>query len=822
MRKYVLIGISLIAALTMHAQVWMTDVLEPKDKNNASTYKSTIDLEDGLEMCHLYNVKSAIWMGGNYNAAPKYIVYDLEGKYDKLSFWVGGNYCSGCSQKDISVLRIQGDGNTLYDEPVRYYDAPNFIVVDVKGVHTLKMDLVVFNSNIAMGYVQLWKEGETVVAPELPFMPPKRKVKLVDEVLPYYNPGSITTIRKPIEKQPYYHNLWQIALMDSFSMGWNEYYSGLQLHSHEGLLSSSSADAYFWLNKQYEKISFIVGPNNNRSSKASAWLVIYGEKKKILYEGIVRQTDLPRQVVVDVSGQNQICFSIELRDCDLLGGITFACVDIFAYPEEALAELPEEGIINPSKERLAKLPSPCSLMKNIKPISLRGTGDATAVRFTGESKYITFSMGGEKFTEGFIMTTGSTFLGDHIDSYFLFDLAEEFDYISFYLGMLTKRRTLDDDRIQIYADDSLILDTLVHCFWPNQYFEIPINKCRTLKFVKGGHGTNRDCYVCVADIALYRGKPVKHNLFVHNRPECPDEADLIDLCGSPYFHYVGRYLSTLTDFDFNDCFHPGGTQRQYFQMKDGSKIYKGVMLEANMPLGLESVTITDAALMFLVGAGSAISASDFSAFTGVSAGGGLAGGIAAVSLMNNRSGGQASVVSFNPFGEYKSCTFTIANKSEYWDDMDMLLSLGERVDHPFKLNIFADHRLVGELWLTNKMEPVTMTVPIFNCNALTFWLEPGDTRSGQFVLYDMKVSKAPCDIPVPDGYHTEPQVPEPQKSMLDQAGDMLNKALDKVNEEVENVNEILTPTDSIVTSPEGRPGEVVETGGALPPPVWVE
>ena len=92
MRKYVLIGISLIAALTMHAQVWMTDVLEPKDKNNASTYKSTVDLEDGLEMCHLYNVKSAIWMGGNYNAAPKYIVYDLEGKYDKLSFWVGGNY----------------------------------------------------------------------------------------------------------------------------------------------------------------------------------------------------------------------------------------------------------------------------------------------------------------------------------------------------------------------------------------------------------------------------------------------------------------------------------------------------------------------------------------------------------------------------------------------------------------------------------------------------------------------------------------------------------------------------------------------------------
>ena len=524
-------------------------------------------------------------------------------------------------------------------------------------------------------------------------------------------------------------------------MGWKEYYSGLVLHTHEGLINSTSANSYFWLNKQYEKISFIVGPNNNSSSNSTAWLVIYGEKHKILYETIVRQTDLPRQVVVDVSGQNMIAFGVELRSAAFLGQITFGCVDIYAYTKDDLDEVPEEGILNPNKEKLSKLPSPCSLMKNIKPFSLRGTGNSSAVRFTGESKYITFSMGGEKFTEGFILTTGTTFLGDLVDSYFLFDLANEFDYISFYLGMLTKRRTLDDDRIKIYADDSLIVDTLVHCFWPNQYFEIPIHKCRTLKFVKDGHGSNKDCYICVADPTLYRGKPVKHNLFAHDRPECPDEIDLIDLCKNPYFHYVGRYLSTLTDFDFNDCFHPGGTMRQYFPMKDGSKIYKGVMLEANMPLGLEDITFTDAALMFMVGAGSAISSTDFSAYTGTSAGGGLAGQIGIMHLMNNKSGGQASVVSFNPFGEYQTCTFSIANQSEYWDDVDMLLNMGERVDHHFKLNVFADHRLVKQIEVYNKMPPQTFTVPIYNCRALTFWLEPGPTRSGSFILYDMTVSK---------------------------------------------------------------------------------
>ena len=133
--------------------------------------------------------------------------------------------------------------------------------------------------------------------------------------------------------------------------------------------------------------------------------------------------------------------------------------------------------------------------------------------------------------------------------------------------------------------------------------------------------------------------------------------------------------------------------------------------------------------------------------------------------MNSQNGGQASVVAFNPYGEYESCTFTVANKSEYWDDVDKLKNFGERVDHPFKLNIFADQRLVGEVWLTNKMEPQTITVPIFKCHSLMFWLEPGPTRSGQFVLYDIKVSKKPCNIPVPEKISTNAAVtaPEPTK-----------------------------------------------------------
>lgn len=88
--------------------------------------------------------------------------------------------------------------------------------------------------------------------------------------------------------------------------------------------------------------------------------------------------------------------------------------------------------------------------------------------------------------------------------------------------------------------------------------------------------------------------------------------------------------------------------------------------------------------------------------------------------------------------------------SEYYDPAAEML--GEKKAPLVKLNVFADQRLVGEFWLSNKMKPRTFTVPIFGCKQLMFWLEPNDVRSGEYVFYDLRVSKAPCNEPVPDSY----------------------------------------------------------------------
>ncbi len=752
MKKVLLVAALVLGTIALQAQVYLTDVLKPAEEHRLKTTTSKADTKsyDAMRIAHIYHVNATLVLSGAAHGLVgsddhAYATYKLNGAYSKLTFWLGPTYrAGGLSAK--SLLTITADGKRVFDQPVFNYDPPRFVTIDVKGVDEIKFKVLVGELDIALAYAQLWKEGVAVVQPKLPVTYPQGKIKFVEQLLPYYTTGYINPIQ-PKDKAP--NSLEEYpSVEESISMSRHEFKSGLQFTSDQKLIGNPSYYSYFWLGKRYDKLSFIVGPRDNQSSNTSAWLVVYGDKKKILYEEIVRQTDLPRQVVIDVAGQEAVAFSCELRSSDFLGSITFGAVDIYAYPKGDTS-VPQEGLANINKEQVAKLKSPASLMTNILPYSVRGVAKAKNTLFTGESSYITFSMGGEKFSEGLILASGATLFDDNIDAYATFDLAGEFDYISFYAGMLTNRRVLEDDRLRIYADNKLIFDTIIHCTEPNKYFEVPINKCRSLRFAKPGNKKQKQCFIGVGDIALYRGKPVKNDLFYHEYPDFPEEADLIDLCQRPYFHYVGRYLSSLTNFDFNDCFKPGGTKRDCFNMKDGSQICKGVMLEANVPLALENITLTDAAIMFLVGAGSALSQSDFSAYSGTSAGGGLTGDLAILRLMNPKNNGQASVVAFNPYGQYKSCTFTVANKSEYWDEVDRLVNLGERKDHHFKLNIIADQKLVKQIDVYNLMQPQTFTVPINNCHSLVFWLEDGPTRSGQFVLYDMTVSKKQAAVQPP-------------------------------------------------------------------------
>ena len=747
MRKLLVSAILLIAGMAgLNAQSYLNDILNPVSSNRYEGFRSSqkvavaqFDYKGGFV---LKTGKGGLISEPN----PGFVVYDLGGAYSKLTFVMGPYNPNSATIRQNVIVTAKADGRRIMDKVVRCYNAPEFVTLDVTGVKELRFDLPRGETDMAFGEVRLWKPDQTVQALRDPQnLTASSKVKLVETLCPHYtrHSGYVATIRETPVPLSY------CAPKNHKSMNINgkTFNSGLVFEASMQL-DTQDAWSYFWVEKKYDKLSFILGPCDNQSKNATGWLIVKADDR-IIYEKLISQTDLAEQVVLDISGAESISFHSEFNGGDFLGGLLFGLADMYVWPKGA-SSLPLAGPVNLNKEKVSNLPDVCPLMSTIKPYSVRGVSQADNTLFTGESDYYTFSMGGEKFSEGLILTTGNTFMEDKIDSYVAFDLAGEYDWISFKAGCLTNHRVLGDDIIQVWADDNLVLETTIHATWPNQYFELPINKCRILKFAKPGNGKSKQVYFGVGDIALYRGKPVANDLFRHEKPYCPEEADLIDLCKRPYFHYVGRYLSSLTNFDFNDCFKNGSSQREYFQMKDGSKIYKGVMLETNIPLGIENISLTDMVFMFVTGAGSSISSNHIGAVTGITAGAGMGGALASLKLMDN-SGRQSSVAAFNPYGEYETCTFTVANKSEYSDAVYGLLS-GGRPAPPVKLNVFADQRLVGEFWLDNKMSPSTFTVPIFKCTQLMFWLECGDTRSGQYVLYDMKVSKRPCGLPVPERY----------------------------------------------------------------------
>lgn len=766
-KKSILLFLLLAIAIASKAQTYLTDVYKPTD---SYLYKAYPTKGSDVMKIAIYKYKGGFTLqsgkGGLISGTKAgFVVFDLNESYDKISFVVGPDNPNSASDEYNVILTMKADGKRVLDKVIWDHDAPQECVVDIKGAKQLRFDMPKGSTNLAFGAVKLWKSGQEYKPSANPLrsVPTNDRVQLVGQLYPHFirHSGWVN----PITSQ----EVSGIEKVPSIKINQVEYKTGLQFTANQAFVGNNEAWAYFWLQKKYSKISFIIGPRDNQSTMATGWLTIKGDGK-ILYEKRLKERDLAEMVVLDVEGINQLSFHSIDELHRLMGGIVFGVVNIFAYPTDYdMSLLPKAGEVNGSKSKVSQLPDVCRLVSNIEPYSVQGIVNYQNSVFRGESEYITFSMGGEKFDEGFVLTSGATLLGEDISSYYKFDLAGEFDYMTFTVGALTNRRVMSDDNIRIYVDDKVVLDTVIHCTWPNQHFTIPLNKCRTVMFAKPGTGSDTQPYFGFGDITLYRGEVVANNLYEHPKPECPDSADLIDLCKRPYFHFVGRYLSRMTNFDFNDCFHNGGSQRRYFNMKDGTKIYKGVMLETNIPFAFENVTFMDLAFMFLTGAGGEISSSNVSAATGVSAG----ASSLPITMLNlskeacekgervqdrakannlnlgvlslfGPGGYQSSAAAFNIYGEYDTCTFTVANKSVFVDPYEEILGgvTGEKAKAPpVRLDVFADQVKVGEFMLTDDMQPTTYTVPVNKSTQLMFWLECGDVRSGQYVLYDMSVKK---------------------------------------------------------------------------------
>lgn len=720
----------LMACLNVFAQSqprYLTRNYKPVDSYRYAA-GNTMEIYGGLKWSNGFSIGNT---SGPYKAG--YATFKVGGQYEKLTFVLGLK--KGSYGQDPRIVTVYADGKKIMDEVVRMYGIHKRITLNIKGANELKFVLVKGEGDICFAEAALWKAGETPrETGNLITQKPQKKM-LFRDILPY-------TLVNHTALEDNGH--WMVSPQGKYksvSVGNKTYDYGLVLMMTMALIGNNQAQTHINLRGQYETLSFIAGPVNSKdASNGVGWITIKGDGK-ILHEYEVKQDDIARRVTLDVTGVHQLSIFSEQESMSLYGAI----VDAWVYPAGQAPETEDENTVSEADPRLKLLPNVCKLISNIPPYSARS--DVEYQVYTGESDYITFSMGGVKFNEGFILYEKASFWDDNLVSYAAFDLGNEFDYVSFTAGYVGKSWVMNNDKLRVYADDELILEAPLNATSPNQEYVLPLKKCRKLRFENGGQGTMNVGAYGVADLVVYRGEPTKHDLFVHPVPECPPQIDLIDL-GAPYIHYVsGAREST---------YHDGSTQREYFTMPDGSRLHKGFVLQTNTHFSLDHGVLssgTDNTMAATIGAAAVGSSFVVAGAVGSTLIGSTLAGAAAFMVL--AAGGEAvenSCAAFNTYGQYNSLTFTVAclKTAEESQLLGPDTWQADKSEYKETLLIGADQVVVAELSVFESMKPQTITVPINGCKQLMFWLANTNGNSGQFVFYDLKLSKETSGLEIPE------------------------------------------------------------------------
>lgn len=691
---------------------YLVNEFEPVSSNQCKVYKYNRSHDEEIKMA-----TGEMGYGGfNIDEEDAFITFNIGGGYDRLTFRMGHYY--RCSEK-TGIVTVRADGKKILDEKVRGYEAPRSYSLDVSGVNEITFEVTAGYIDVMVADAILWKKGETPVEVYAKPQPRTAPMELVKELKPYYMTSFMDTITDCSDSQ--------------IKINQRVYEYGLRGNMDMALIGTNKGNAYFHLRKEFSKLRFITGCHDDVTGRSGAGWVTVKADGKIIKEIDIREGDIAKQVVLDITGCEILSFHTEQYE----GNSDAEIAQIMVYPNGyAVTDYGAEMGIAPPDPRLKELPDVCKLISNIRPYQVVGVIEKQI--YDGASDYLTFSMGGYKFSEGIILYEKASFLNDNLSASATFDLGNEFDYISFTAGYVGKSWNMNNDELMVFADNELVFTTPLVATYPNRHFTIPIKKCRILRFANRGCGRLDVAAFGVGDIVVYRGEPVENNLFARTVPECPYEIDLIDL-GLPYIHYV----STKED-DREETICDGTTMKRYFEI-DGQRIYKGFILQTSTHFSLDFGVLGDdgsATAAGLVGA-TAVGASFVA--SGVAVGGVAVGTTLAPlgAMLMLAAGGEAvenSLAAFNTYGEYNSVTFKVA----------CLPMASVKSKEPEHLMIGADHNVMANIALYETMEPTEFTVPIDKCEQLIFWLSNTRGTSAQYLIYDIVVSKEKRLLKIPE------------------------------------------------------------------------
>ncbi len=755
------------------AQTYLVNAYKPKASLYYEGYRYS-----GASSKELRTAGGYAWQGGFtlgmhsvlINEGQGFATFDIQWQWETLTFVMGPARGStgaegSATSVDPYVMVVKVDGRKVVDKVLRPYDIPQRYTVDVSGAREVTFEMPQGVAKVAIAECVLWKKGQTPRPLQNPRKTATKAARLIKDIPAYFCNTNFMQIVAPTFSNRGFGRA-SSSHPEAISMGGQTYTHALYARMDMSLEGSMEAWAFFNLEKKYETLTFRVGSVGAKSN-GTVWLAASADGK-IIYEKEWKADDLPEMVTVSVKDCERLKVWAE-KDRGFAQGIAFT--DLMVYPPgmaptlaadaqagHAGAMVSHDATIDP---RLKALPDVCRLMSNIKPYNMRSSVEKQV--FDGNSDHITFSMGGVRFSEGFILYKRPWLMDDDISSDITFDLGNEFDYISFTSGFLGKSWYMNKDVLRVYADDKLVMADTLHGTMMNRHYVVPLNKCRKLKFECRGYGSvmGSSAFGC-SDLVLYRGEPVPNDLFVHPKPMCPDEVDLLDL-GKPYIHFVSQYEETRDRLCLT-----GESLRNFYRMPDGSKVHKGFVLQTSTHFSLDAGVLgvlsndpddpesNGGDAMGAVVGGAAVG----SAFVAMGAVGGAYIGAtmtAAAAAMVIAAGGTAlesSLAAFNTYGVYNSLTFTVACQNA---DPGLLddkrtpeqVKASPEMYHPETLLIGSNGQVIAELNLFGAMEPQTVTLPIEGCEQLMFFLVNTGETTPVFVFYDLKLSTERVEAYIP-------------------------------------------------------------------------
>ncbi len=534
---------------------YLVDLYEPYDGTRAYFEPTKMDgnIYETEEMVMANeDFHKGITFGKAYETFDMYLDYDIEGKYQNISFFYGMD-SSMRWQVDFNVAFQVINAETeavIWEDLLRAGDVPKFATVDISGVQKLRLEC--YNTDhwgtFCMGDITLW-EGESQAK--------DRSYPIITE----------TTALEG--NYPFYHGISTVTMDD-----WcNEYknfgeYEGKELSikgrkfTHAALLTFND-DLVMNLRGQFRQISFTLGladkdhQVNSIADDFKGYLSIYADGVCVLDE-FVCTVDTPEQtIVLDVNYARQLRFVLRS--------------DQYYAAEFVLAELKGGNDVTGSGntgDDAWVVP----LVRTHYPHMVAGSGMGTYVKvYDSSSRYHGFYMGGEKFIEGIVLAPVWNMWDNEADpAYAISDLEGKYKYITFTLGHIDSA-AYKPALLEIYLDGAqepnytlVVNDTDM----PKEY-TVEVNNCHSIRFQCGGSAEANLPLIGIANLVCYPDEVVDNHIFQPFYTDYPESCEMTD-----YFTPFGYASFGIDKIYYNDGIYADG---KYFELYDGSQHKKGLL-----------------------------------------------------------------------------------------------------------------------------------------------------------------------------------------------------------------------------------------------------